>query len=117
MADADRPNPSPASATVPVASSLPSVGARVLAVLAIVVAGLCGGLIGYSVAHLGSKAHHAGLASAIGGVVGALVAAGGVAVVSVLVLRAMGEWQMIQATGDPAAPRLARELRRQDEPE
>ena len=42
--------------------------------------------------------HQAG----IGAVVGAALAAGGVAVVAVLVLRAMGEWRTIQHTGDPA---------------
>ena len=54
-------------------SALPSGRARGLAFAAIVVAGVCGGLIG------------------------ALLGAGGVAVVAVLVLRAMGEWQRIAA--------------------
>ncbi|MPY92766.1 MAG: hypothetical protein GEV08_06740 [Acidimicrobiia bacterium] len=71
--------------------------------LAIVVAGLCGGLIGYAVTDLncedGCPAASAGV-----GVVSAVGAAVGVAVVSVLALRAMGEWN--------ATPPGARQRRR-----
>lgn len=75
-------------------SALPSVRARVLAFAAIVVAGLCGGLIGSSFVNLqchGDCTTPAGL----GGIAGAAIAAGGVAVVAVLTLRAMGEWRRI----------------------
>ena len=81
-------------------SALPSTGARVLAFGAILLAGLCGGLIGYAVVDLqceGDCATPAGLA----GVLGAVVFAVGVGVVAVLALRAMGEWREIQHR-DPA---------------
>ena len=76
-------------------SALPSTGARVLAFLAILVAGLCGGLIGYAVVDLqceGDCTVWAGL----GGLVGAIAFAVGVGVVAVLALRAMGEWRVIE---------------------
>jgi len=76
-------------------SALPSRGARALAFVAIIVAGVCGGLIGYAIVDVschGSCATPDGL----GALTGAVFAAGGVAVVAVLVLRAMGEWRRIQ---------------------
>ena len=73
-------------------SALPSVGARALAFAAIVVAGICGGLIGYSVVEVQCDGNCA-VPTGIGAVAGAALAAGGVAIVAVLVLRAMGEWQ------------------------
>lgn len=90
----------------PIDSALPSTGARALALAAIVVAGVCGGLIGWKVTDL--QVTDAGALAGIGGLVGALIAAGGVGVVAVLVLRAMGEWQTIQDSGDPSAARRAR---------
>ncbi len=89
-----------------VESALPSTGARILAMAAIVVAGICGGLIGWKVTTL--QVADAGALAGLGGLVGAAIGAGGVAVVAVLVLRAMGEWNTIQQTGDPAAPRRSR---------
>jgi hypothetical protein len=74
--------------------ALPSSGARFLAFLAIAVAGLCGGLIGYAVTDLQSGVD-GGIAAGIGGLIGAAIAAGGVAVVAVLTLRAMTEWHTI----------------------
>jgi len=76
-------------------SALPSVQARILAFAAIVVAGLCGGLIGSSAVKVGC---HGSCASpeGVGGLIGAITAAGGVAVIAVLVLRAMGEWRSIK---------------------
>lgn len=85
----------------PAASALPSVGARVLAFLAIVVAGASGGFIGYAVAELQCHDGDCTLLAGLGGLVGAVVAAGGTAVVAVLTLRAMGEWHTIQARGGP----------------
>lgn len=70
----------------------PSSGARILAFAAILLAGLCGGLIGYAVTDLQTEG---ALAAGIGGVVGAAFAAGGVAIVAVLALRAMTEWRTI----------------------
>ncbi len=86
---------------VEIESSLPSTGARVLAFAAILVGGLCGGLIGYSVTDLqcaGSCSTNSALGAAVGAVIGAL----GVAVVAVLALRAMGEWKTIQAREEQA---------------
>jgi hypothetical protein len=73
---------------------LPSRRARALAFAAILVAGACGALIGYSFVSI--QCH--GSCSApegAGSIVGAVIAAVGVAVVAVLVLRAMGEWKTI----------------------
>lgn len=93
------------------ASSLPSTGARALAFASILVAGLSGGLIGYSVVDLQCTSG-CGTKAGLGAVAGALIAAGGVAVVAVLVLRAMAEWRVIEHTGDPRAARDAQRNRR-----
>ena len=98
-------------------TALPSVTARLLAFLAILVGGLCGGLIGWSVTDLqcGTEATvRVGRGSTpttivtqapegadddctawngAGGLLGAVVGAGGTGVVAVLVLRAMSEWR------------------------
>jgi hypothetical protein len=76
-------------------SSLPSTAARVLAFVAILVAGICGGLIGYAFVDVQCATD----CTTRAGIVGVLTAAGaasGVGVVSVLALRAMGEWRTIQ---------------------
>ena len=75
-----------------VPSALPSGRARALAALAILVGGTCGALIGYSFAELQCTGDCT-LWKGIGLVVGALVASVGVAIVAVLTLRAMDEWQ------------------------
>jgi len=87
----------PSVEPVPPASgaALPSRLARVLAFVAIGAAGLCGGLIGYGITDLQSDGD-GGTAAAIGGIVGALIAAVGVAIVAVLALRAMSEWRTIE---------------------
>jgi len=85
------------------ASALPSVGARVAAFAAIVVAGVCGGLIGHSIVAVGCH-NHCGTPRAVGAIVGAVLAATGVAIVSVLVLRALGEWRVISADPGPPMP-------------
>lgn len=72
-------------------SALPSRRARALAFSAILVAGLCGALIGSSFVSLQCDGG-CETSSGLGAIVGGLTAAGGVAVVAVLVLRAMGEW-------------------------
>ena len=72
-------------------SAAPPTGARVAAFLAIIVAGICGGLIGYAVTDIGCGGDCQTTAGGIG-LGSAVLAAAGVAVVSVLVLRAMGEW-------------------------
>lgn len=82
------PRPEPVSA-------LPSPAARLLAFGAIIVAGACGGLIGWAFADLQCEGE-CGAATTTGALIGALVAAAGVAIVAVLVLRAMGEWKADQ---------------------
>lgn len=86
-----------------VESALPSVGARILAFSAIVVGGICGGLIGYAFVDI-QCVGDCGTPAAIGGLVGALIGALGVSVVAVLTLRAMGEWKTIQARPGGARP-------------
>jgi hypothetical protein len=76
-------------------SALPSPAARITAFLAICLAGAAGAFIGHRLVELqcdGDCAVPAGL----GLLFGAVVAAGGMAVVAVLVLRALGEWREIQ---------------------
>ena len=81
-------------------TSLPSRGARILAFVAIVVGGLCGGLIGYGFTDLQCTGGCTGLAGGIG-LLGAAVGAVGVGVVAVLALRAMGEWRSVGKGPDP----------------
>ena len=71
-----------------------------LAFAAILVAGAAGGFIGYAFMDLQTTGDKT-LATGIGALVGALLAAGGTAVVVVLTLRAMGEWRTIQANRPP----------------
>ena len=88
-------------------SALPSVRARVLAFLAILVAGVSGGLIGGSFVDLQCSGS-CGTPVGIGAVVGAVSAAAGVAVVAVLTLRAMGEWKRVyteDSVGDSTSRR------------
>ena len=76
-------------------SALPAPTARVAAFVAILLGGLAGGLIGYTLVKLqchGTCAAQRG----IGALVGAVVAALGMSVVAVLVLRALGEWKEIE---------------------
>jgi len=77
-------------------SALPSRRARALAFTAILAGGLCGALIGSSFVRIQCE-KDCTTASGVAGVVGALIAAAGVAVVAVLVLRAMGEWRRLAA--------------------
>ena len=76
-------------------SALPAPTARLAAFVAILLGGLAGGLIGYTLVKLqchGSCASQRG----IGALVGAIIAALGMSVVAVLVLRALGEWKEIE---------------------
>lgn len=79
----------------PALSALPSVGVRVAAFAAICLSGLAGALIGYSLVALQCEGD-CGLPKGIGLLIGALTAATGMAVVAVLVMRAMGEWREIE---------------------
>src|SRR5688572_19391459 len=81
-------------------TSLPPRGARVLAFGAILVGGLCGGLIGYGFTDLQCGDDECtGLAGGMG-LLGAVIGAVGVGVVAVLALRAMGEWRTIRTRDD-----------------
>ena len=76
-------------------SALPPPKARVAAFLAILLGGLAGGLIGYTLVKLqchGTCAPQRGF----GALAGAIIAAVGMSVVAVLVLRALGEWKEIE---------------------
>ncbi len=86
-------------------SALPSVGARVVAFAAILLSGLAGALIGYSLVSLQCEGDCA-LPTGLGLLIGAVTAAVGMAVVAVLVMRAIGEWREIEdRTGAGHAPR------------
>jgi hypothetical protein len=76
-------------------SALPSPAARAAAFVAILVAGLAGGLIGYSLVELQCDGDCA-LPEGLGILVGAVATAAGMSIVAVLVLRALGEWREIQ---------------------
>lgn len=82
--------------------TLPSRTAFLLAFLSVVVAGLFGGIIGYGLADISAEGGNSGSAL-LGAVVGAVVAAGGVGIVAVLVLRAQAEWRRIDPTPRPGA--------------
>ena len=69
--------------------------ARAIAFVAILVAGVCGALIGFSFVRLQCTGN-CGTPTGLGALGGASIAAGGVAVVAVLTLRAMGEWKTIK---------------------
>ena len=91
--DPDDPiSTAPAGTSPPTA--LPSVTARLLGFLAIVASGALGAFIGYGFTDL-QNAGGSATANALGALIGAVIGAGGVAVVVVLALRAMGEWQSI----------------------
>ena len=72
-----------------------------LAFVAILIAGAAGGTIGFAFADLQTTGDSSTW-TGIGAVLGALIAAGGTAVVVVLTLRAMGEWRTIKQA-DPDA--------------
>ena len=83
-------------------SALPSVTARVLAFASILVGGVAGGFIGYAFADIGG---FGGAAVGLLTLLCALMGAGGVAVVAVLTLRALGEWETIRRRDADAAAR------------
>ncbi len=86
-------------------SALPSVGVRIGAFAAILVSGLAGALIGYSLIGIQCEGN-CGLPKGIGLLSGAVIAAGGMAIVAVLVMRAIGEWREIEdRAGAGHAPR------------
>jgi len=92
-------------------SAVPSVGARVVAFVSILVSGACGALIGYALVDIQSEGASS-TAKALGGLAGGVVGAFGVAVVAVLALRAMGEWKTIQTRDETGAQNAPRAIRR-----
>ena len=86
-------------------SALPSVGVRVGAFVAICLSGLAGALIGSSLISLQCDGD-CGVPLGLGILIGAVIAAAGMAVVAVLVMRALGEWREVEdRTGAGHAPR------------
>jgi hypothetical protein len=77
-------------------SAIPSPAARVAAFAAILLGGAAGGLIGYTLVDVQCEGD-CGLPLGLGVFIGALIAAVGMSIVAVLVLRAQGEWRMVQA--------------------
>ncbi len=75
-------------------SAIPPVAARAIAFVVILLGGLAGGLIGFALVDLQCEGDCA-VPKGIGLLIGALTCAGGMAIVSVLALRAMGEWREI----------------------
>lgn len=73
-------------------TALPSPAVRASALVAVVVAALCGGLMGLAAARL-QWSDDSTMGQLGGVVIGSAVTALGTAIVSVLVLRAMSEWQ------------------------
>ncbi len=76
-------------------SALPPPRARIAAFVAILLGGLAGGLIGYTLVKL--QCH--GVCSTqrgLGALFGAIIAALGMSIVAVLVLRALGEWKEVE---------------------
>jgi hypothetical protein len=71
----------------------------VIAFVGIIFAGVAGGVIGWTFVALQTTGEHS-IAKALGAAIAAVVAALGMAVVSVLVMRAMGEWRTPPAVED-----------------
>jgi hypothetical protein len=98
MVEGPEPAPGTAPEPLPAASSagdltppmLPSRWAYLLAFGGVVLAGILGGIIGYGIADVSSQTD---LSHVVGAFIGAVIGAGGVGVVAVLVLRAMAEWR------------------------
>ena len=67
-------------------------GALIGAFVAVVVAGLSGAAIGYGLVGIGCS-DDCGTVSGVGALLGGLLAAGGVAIVAVLLLRSLAEWK------------------------
>ena len=73
-------------------SALPSPRARVIAFVGVLIAGAAGAAIGFSLVDL-QCAGECSVGTGIGLLLGAITGAIGMSVVSVLVLRAVGEWR------------------------
>ena len=73
-------------------SAIPPVAARVVAFVTILLGGLAGGLIGFALVDLQCDGD-CSVPKGLGLLFGAGICAGGMAIVGVLALRAMGEWR------------------------
>ncbi|MCY3786388.1 MAG: hypothetical protein OXG47_06635 [bacterium] len=92
-------------------SARPGRRARAAATAAILLAGACGGLIGYALVDV-SCSGDCGWQLGVGTLTGAVVCAAGVAIVASLTLRAMSEWREApRGARSPLAPRRSRRLR------
>ena len=76
-------------------SALPSVLARIVAFVSIIVAGFAGALIGFTLIDLQCQGA-CDIPNSIGLILGAITGAFGMGVVAVLVLRATGEWKKLE---------------------
>lgn len=79
-------------------SALPSPLARIIAFVSVLLGGFAGALIGFTLVDIqysGASTVPIGL----GLLIGAIVAAGGTAIIAVLVLRASGEWRDLSNSG------------------
>ena len=91
-------------------SARPGRRARIVATLAILLAGICGGLIGFALVDV-SCSGSCGWQLGVGTLVGAVTSAAGVAVVASLTLRAMHEWRGAPQAGIGTVMRLRRRQR------
>ena len=88
----DQPVPGPAPDDPDAHPYAASRGVLIGAFVAIVVAGLSGAAIGFGLVGVGCTGD-CGTVSGVGALLGGLLAAGGVAIVAVLLLRSMAEWR------------------------
>ncbi len=84
--------------------TMPSTAAMIGAFIAVMLAGAFGATIGYGLVDISAHGKDPGFSAVIGMVIGAVIGAGGVAVVAVLVLRTMGDWAKHPARGPDALP-------------
>jgi hypothetical protein len=82
-------------------SALPSPAARAAAFVAILLGGLAGGTIGYTLVRLQCDGECA-LQRGLGAFFGSIITAGGMSIVAVLVLRATGEWRQLDEQRRPS---------------
>ena len=84
--------------------TMPSRTAFFLAFGSVVVAGIFGAVIGYGITDVECTRSCSG-SRALGAIIGGVIAAGGVGIVAVLVLRAMGEWRRGKGGGPARQPK------------
>ncbi len=87
-------------------TGLPPRWLRAAAFAGVLLAGICGLLIGWILVDLQCHGDNCVLYQSIGAFIGALITAGGAAVVAVLAMRASAEWKAVQELDE--TPRLGR---------